>query len=313
MKKTAVLLEVDGNTMKETVLGACTAAHGPDCELHAFCIASDASPFADKLKQYGVKKLVAVRAEGVDLKKHPEACAEALAAAVAHYGVSDCVGINSPWARDMLSRTAACSDAPMVTDCLSIAMKEREVTKSHFSGKAIATFSLSGDKVFYSLRPNVVEPVQVPVDCAVESYAAAVSGPGRITVSEVIRSEQQGVDLTEAAIIISGGRAMGSSEHFAILHDLADKIGAAVGASRAAVDAGYAAHSMQVGQTGKVVSPGLYIACGISGAVQHFAGMKTSKVIIAINQDADAPIFDKCDYGIVDDLFKVVPELAKLF
>jgi electron transfer flavoprotein alpha subunit len=120
------------------------------------------------------------------------------------------------------------------------------------------------------------------------------------------------VDLTEANVIITGGRPIGSSENYQILRDCADTLDAAVGASRAAVDAGYAPHSMQVGQTGKTVSPKLYIGCGLSGSVQHFAGMKTSKVIVAINTDRDAPIFGKCDYGIVGDLFEVVPVLTEV-
>jgi electron transfer flavoprotein alpha subunit len=163
-----------------------------------------------------------------------------------------------------------------------------------------------------SLRPNSVEPVPAPASATVENFQAPLADPGRIRVREVKKSNAGAVDLPEANIIITGGRAIGSPENYQMLRECAAVLGAAVGASRAAVDAGYAPHSMQVGQTGKTVSPKLYIACGVSGAVQHFAGMKTSKVIVAINSDKDAPIFGKSNYGILGDMFEVVPALTEV-
>ncbi|MBF0376222.1 MAG: electron transfer flavoprotein subunit alpha/FixB family protein [Desulfamplus sp.] len=168
-----------------------------------------------------------------------------------------------------------------------------------------------------TIRPNAIEAVKV-ADSSVNAanlenftFNAPTSDFGKVKRVEVKKGTSGKIDITEAPIIITGGRAIKNGENYKILEECAALLGAAVGASRAAVDAGYAPHSMQVGQTGKTVSPKLYIACGVSGAVQHFAGMKTSKIIVGINTDKDAPIFSKCDYGIVGDIFEVIPALTK--
>ena len=163
-----------------------------------------------------------------------------------------------------------------------------------------------------TIRPNAIEAVEASAEAVVESFAAAVEDPGLVKVIKVEKEESDNVDLTEAAVIVTGGRPIASAENYQILDECAKLLGGTIGASRAAVDAGFAPHAMQVGQTGKTVSPRLYIGCGLSGSVQHFAGMKTSKVIVAINTDKDAPIFEKCDYGIVGDLFEVVPILIEI-
>jgi electron transfer flavoprotein alpha subunit len=220
-------------------------------------------------------------------------------------------------AKDLMPRLATKFDAGLASDCTNFLFDGDTFcgTRPLFAGKCLAKVALQGPRPhFATIRPNALGLPEAPTaGTGTASDASVEAGNIRAAIKEIIASASEKVDLTEANIIISGGRAMKNPENFAILDEMANVIGATVGASRAAVDSGFAPPSMQVGQTGKTVSPSLYIACGISGAIQHLAGMRTSKVIVAINTDPDAPIFTKADYGIVGDLYKIVPIMTEEF
>ncbi|MDH3197237.1 MAG: electron transfer flavoprotein subunit alpha/FixB family protein [Candidatus Krumholzibacteria bacterium] len=218
--------------------------------------------------------------------------------------------------KDLSARVAARCGASLFTDCTELSLVDGALRAKRpvYSGKVYAEVISSAELQMASVRPNVFPPAASVGSAEVVEVAVSIDeGSVRGRVREVVGASGGTKDLTEAEIIVSGGRSLKSGDNFALLQKLADVIGASVGASRAAVDAGYVPHSIQVGQTGKVVNPKLYIACGISGAIQHLVGMRTSKVIVAVNKDENAPIFSKADYGIVGDLFEVVPALTAEF
>lgn len=243
-----------------------------------------------------------------------QAFASALDAIITESGADIVLFGATATGRDLSARVSARRSASLFTDCTEVALAEGKLTAKRpvYSGKAYIELASTADLQMASVRQNIYPAASVDgsaqrVDVSVSIDEQAIRG----RVKEVVGSAGGKKDLTEAEVIVSGGRSLKSGENFKLLEDLANVLGATVGASRAAVDAGYVPHSMQVGQTGKVVNPKLYIACGISGAIQHLVGMRTSKVIVAINKDGNAPIFQRADYGVLGDLFEVVPLLTE--
>lgn len=268
------------------------------------------------LAKYGAQNVHKLKGANLD-KYTPEGYANALRDLIKSKSYDYVFGGATSLGKDLLPKLATMFDAGLASDVVNFLFEGDKFagTRPLFAGKCLAKVELQGPKPhFVSIRPNALGMTEgVTAGAGTTNDVAANAGEIRAAIKDIIKAASTKVDLTEAKIIVSGGRAMKNAENFKILNELADVIGATVGASRAAVDSGFAPHAMQVGQTGKTVAPALYIACGISGAIQHLAGMRTSKVIVAINTDPDAPIFTKADYGIVGDLFTIVPILKDEF
>jgi electron transfer flavoprotein alpha subunit len=284
-------------------------ADGLGTDLTAAVLGSGVEAFADALKKYGPDKILV--AEDPALADYTtDAYTNVLAELIRASDPAVIIMGASAQGKDLAGRLAARLDAGVAMDCVGIKIDNGKLTYARpmFGGKILADVEIEGDPQIVAIRPNVMNINEVSKNCAIEKPTVQV-GEIKTRVVEKKMETADKIELTEADIIVSGGRGTGGD--YAAIEALAKELGAAVGASRSAVDEGWRPHSDQVGQTGKTVSPTLYIACGISGAIQHLAGMSTSKYIVAINKDEEAPIFSKADYGIVDDLFNVVPAIAE--
>jgi electron transfer flavoprotein alpha subunit len=311
MSIVAVLIETAENNVKKSNFGVLSAARNAGgSEIYGFVIGVDAQGCRDDLARYGVNKIISINAEDTDLSSRPDMLAKAVIAALKEYNAKTLMSLGSSTGNDILARIAVQLGVPLALDCLSVDLQSKTVRKPYFAGKTIATLRLNGEYFICGIRANAVEAVEAQTETEILSFSTAVDADDAIVIKEVTKTVSGKVDLAEADVIVSGGRPIGSADNFGMLEKCAATMNGAVGASRVPVDEGYAPHTMQVGQTGKIVNPRLYIACGIAGSIQHYAGMKTSKVIVAINSDKDSPIFNKCDYGIIGDIFEVVPALT---
>jgi electron transfer flavoprotein alpha subunit len=242
-----------------------------------------------------------------------EAWSRALAHAIAESKASVVLLPFTALGKDLAPRVAAKVGAGLASDCVGFEVKGGKLVARRpvYAGKAYATVEWAGEPQMATLRPNVFPLGSPDPSRKAEVVKASVDASSRARVAAAKATSAGKLQLTEAQVIVSGGRGLKGPEHFPLVEGLAEAMGAAVGASRAVVDAGWVDHQMQVGQTGKTVSPSLYVACGISGAIQHLAGMSSSKCIVAINKDPDAPIFKVANYGIVGDVFEVLPKLTE--
>jgi electron transfer flavoprotein alpha subunit len=315
-----VFAEQDGGKAKKTAFELLSKANelaaSAGGSVIAVVVGTGIDSVAADLAAHGAKKVII--AENANLAKYNTiGFTKALAAIIEEIKPSIVLASASEVGKDLMPRLAAKIKAGLASDATDLRIEGGKLVakKPVYSGKAFVDVTFNSPIQMATTRANSFPIADAKAGAQAETIKKSVDiGELVNAIVSFEKGDSSGkADLTEAEIIVSGGRAMGNADNFKILNELADVIGATVGASRAAVDSGFAPHSMQVGQTGKVVNPKLYIAAGISGAIQHLAGMRTSKVIVAINKDPEAPIFTKADYGIVGDLFTIVPLLTAEF
>ncbi|MEP6695728.1 MAG: electron transfer flavoprotein subunit alpha/FixB family protein [Pseudonocardiales bacterium] len=312
MAEVLVLVEHADGTVRKVTFELLTAARRIG-EPSAVVLGAPGATAAmkDKLAEYGAAKVYAGESDDIDaFVVAPKA--EMLAALVADKAPAAVLIASTPEGKEIAGRLAIKTSSGFITDAVDVD-SDGVATQSVFGGATIVTSRVRTGTPILALRPNSVAATVEAGAGEVENLTVSVSeaAKGARIVDRVVEDKGSRPDLAEASVVVSGGRGMGNSENFSLVEALADSLGAAVGASRAATDAGWYPHQNQVGQTGVTVSPQLYVAVGISGAIQHRAGMQTSKTIVAINKDAEAPIFELADFGVVGDLFQIVPQLTE--
>lgn len=312
-----VFAETKGGQLRNVSLESLAVAHkiASGGNVSAVVFGSDGQKYAAKLGQYGADQVYLVKNE--QLTHYTSGSyAQAFVQVVEQIKPDGIVFGHTAIGRDFAPRVAAKLGIGLVSDCVDVSLDNHDVvfTRPIYAGKAFVKKRMKSGLLFATLRSNNFELLQPSRANQVEIITLnVVIKDLRAIIKEIVRKTSNTVDLTEAKVIVSGGRGVKSAEGFKPLQELAELLGGAVGASRGACDQHYCDYSMQIGQTGKVVTPDIYIACGISGAIQHLAGMSHSKVIVAINKDPEAPIFKVADFGIVGDLFEVVPLLTEEF
>ncbi|WP_114165740.1 MULTISPECIES: electron transfer flavoprotein subunit alpha/FixB family protein [unclassified Exiguobacterium] len=313
--KALVLAEAREGALRNVSFEAIAAAKQLTDDVTAVVIGDDVKALANELGEYGAGRVLVIEDERL---KHytPDGYGQVLRQVIEQESPDMIVLGHTALGKDIAPKLAARLDAGLISDVVSIegSGKDAEFVRPIYSGKAFEKVKFKDSVMFFTIRPNNIDalPRTAGASASVETPSVELKDLAMI-VKEVVRKATGKVDLTEAKVIVAGGRGVKSEDGFKPLEELAELLGGAVGASRGACDADYCDYALQIGQTGKVVTPDLYIACGISGAIQHLAGMSNAKVIVAINKDPEANIFSVADYGIVGDLFDVVPLLTEEF
>ncbi|MEZ2721524.1 electron transfer flavoprotein subunit alpha/FixB family protein [Paenalcaligenes hominis] len=302
-----VIAEHDNVELKGATLNTVAAASQLGNDIHVLVAGENAGAVAEAASQIqGVTKVLLAESSALANGLAENVAAQVLSVADAY---THLLFPATAAGKNVAPRVAAKLDVAQISDVLSVESADT-FTRPIYAGNAIATVQCADPKLVLTVRTTAFDGAEPTGGAAVVETLATQNDSGKSSFVSREMAKSDRPDLADATVVVSGGRGLGSKENFALIETLADKLGAAVGASRAAVDAGYAPNDWQVGQTGKIVAPQLYIAVGVSGAIQHLAGMKDSKVIVAINKDPEAPIFSVADYGLVADLFEVLPELT---
>jgi len=308
MSKVLIIAEHDGATLNESTAKCVACANDlPDTEIDLLVLAKDGSGVAEQAARLdSVAKVLLIEN---DANEHALAAILAPQIVALASGYSHVFGPSTTYGKDLMPRVAALMGVNQVSDIMSV-QGSHTFKRPIYAGNVILTVEAPADlPVIATIRTASYKSVAATNNAPVESLTDNTELPQHTRFIELSAGSSDRPDLQSASLVVSGGRALGSAENFALIYALADKMGAAVGASRAAVDAGYVPNELQVGQTGKIIAPDLYIAIGISGAIQHLTGIKDVGTIVAINKDEDAPIFEVADIGLVGDLFKIIPEL----
>lgn len=315
MSKILVIYEIRDKAIKKSSFEATHAAGqiagDLSGEVSALLIGSGVEPLAPKAHEYGAKKVFTIDNKALEIFS-PDVYARLIAEVAKTNGITHLLMSASAMGKDIMPRVGLYLNSPVVQDIIGMKVENNKVSYQRpiIAGKLQAWVSPTSEFQLATIRPNIYPAKANAVEGEIVKLDMDIP-PARLTVEETTASAGGKIDVTEAEIIVSGGRGMQGPENWKLIEELAASLGAATGASRAVVDAGWRDHGEQVGQTGKTVSPTLYVACGISGAIQHQAGMASSKYIVAINKDPEAPIFKLADYGIVGDVFEVLPKLAE--
>lgn len=328
--KILAFIESKDGKFKSSALEVITEAHkiaaDTNSEMIVFTIGSDLDAEITSLSKYGAKKLFTADLNDINAKStksvfkySPSSFAKAISEVAKEHNANIILLSATSLGKDLAGRIAIRTDSSIFNDCIEIKISEGKITATRpvYAGKSLIDIKANSDKIVLTLRPNVFKAHEIETE-KIETEKVDINSLNLTeddfssVVKEIVVSNEK-LDVSEADRIVSGGRGLRGPENFHLIEDLASSISGATGASRAVVDAGWRPHSEQVGQTGKTVTPSLYIACGISGAIQHLAGMSSSKCIVAINKDKDAPIFQIANYGIVGDVFEIIPALTQEF